>query len=371
MGSENSEGTAHENPFLVLYDNQTEGNRAANKNVPLAHRCLSLDEFRNTDVLESLLDRPREVTMVSQSETKGFGEGIDLGLNYLLITVARDEALADRVELVSGRGDSEAWKETNAAALPQMFKTFRKELASELTKRFQLDTTPSKHVLLALKMNPSIDTSADSSQMLGKAAKQEMATSEYIRALRRQAIRLFAPPSAPDTTSPAPGVPVSPVLGAPAPAPADSPAPSAAALPPPGKRRKGLMGVVAKQQSAGRADDDETSRIDNLVKAEMDRFETISMKILAQVVPHTPHTSAHPHCSGSRWQGTDHELYEGTSRFNLRKFWAGNKSILPIHFAVFMAEVGCKRAAAANVESVFSGAGKFSAEVRPVALCLL
>ena len=131
------------------------------------------------------------------------------------------------------------------------------------------------------------------------------------------------------------------------------------------------MGVVAKQQSAGRADDDETSRIDNLVKAEMDRFETISMKILAQVVPHTPHTSAHPHCSGSRWQGTDHELYEGTSRFNLRKFWAGNKSILPIHFAVFMAEVGCKRAAAANVESVFSGAGKFSAEVRPVALCLL
>jgi hypothetical protein len=39
-----------------------------------------------------------------------------------------------------------------------------------------------------------------------------------------------------------------------------------------------------------------------------------------------------------------------------------HKTILPIHYAVYLAEVGCKKAAAANVESVFSGAGKFTSE---------
>ena len=32
------------------------------------------------------------------------------------------------------------------------------------------------------------------------------------------------------------------------------------------------------------------------------------------------------------------------------------------HYAVYLAEVGCKRSAAANVETVFSGAGKFMEE---------
>ena len=35
---------------------------------------------------------------------------------------------------------------------------------------------------------------------------------------------------------------------------------------------------------------------------------------------------------------------------------------MPLHYAVYLAEVGCKKAAAANVESVFSGAGKFTSE---------
>jgi len=35
---------------------------------------------------------------------------------------------------------------------------------------------------------------------------------------------------------------------------------------------------------------------------------------------------------------------------------------VPIHYAVYLANVGCKKSAAANVESVFSGAGKFTAE---------
>ena len=34
------------------------------------------------------------------------------------------------------------------------------------------------------------------------------------------------------------------------------------------------------------------------------------------------------------------------------------------HYSVYVAEVGCKKAAAANVESVFSGAGKFTEEAK-------
>ena len=36
--------------------------------------------------------------------------------------------------------------------------------------------------------------------------------------------------------------------------------------------------------------------------------------------------------------------------------------MLPVHYGVYVAEVGCKKAAASNVESVFSGAGKFTEE---------
>ena len=44
---------------------------------------------------------------------------------------------------------------------------------------------------------------------------------------------------------------------------------------------------------------------------------------------------------------------------------------MPLHYAVYLAEVGCKKAAAANVESVFSGAGKFTTEAPSVGAKLL
>ena len=69
-------------------DDQTEANRVASKQFPLAHRCLALRDFRDTDVLESLLDRPRETTQLVQDETKGFGEGLDIGLTWLAIKVS-------------------------------------------------------------------------------------------------------------------------------------------------------------------------------------------------------------------------------------------------------------------------------------------
>ena len=70
-------------------------------------------------------------------------------------------------------------------------------------------------------------------------------------------------------------------------------------------------------------------------------------------------------------QGLEDKYYYKTGRFNLRAFWAAHKNVLPIHYGVYVAEVGCKKAAAANVESVFSGAGKFSNEARSVVAKLL
>jgi len=62
---------------------------------------------------------------------------------------------------------------------------------------------------------------------------------------------------------------------------------------------------------------------------------------------------------------------KGKSRPNLRKFWADHKTSLPLHFAVYLGEVGCKKSAAANVESVFSGAGKFTEEAKSAGHVLL
>ena len=42
--------------------------------------------------------------------------------------------------------------------------------------------------------------------------------------------------------------------------------------------------------------------------------------------------------------------------------WASQKTLLPFHYNVYLAEVAPKKAAAANVETVFSGAGKFMQE---------
>ena len=83
------------------------------------------------------------------------------------------------------------------------------------------------------------------------------------------------------------------------------------------------------------------------------------------------HSLSQPGVPTALTQGLDGQYYFGTSRFNLRAFWTEHKPILPIHYAVYQAEVGCKKAAAANVESVFSGAGKFTTEAPSVGAKLL
>ena len=109
------------------------------------------------------------------------------------------------------------------------------------------------------------------------------------------------------------------------------------------KRRKGLLGAVAaKQNITEDVPDVEISKTDAQVQVEIERFSIISEQIIAQ--------------------GEGGQYYEGNHRINLRAFWADHKRVLPLHYNVYMAEVGCKKSAAANVESVFSGAGKFADE---------
>ena len=198
----------------------------------------------------------------------------------------RDEAVHQRVELVSGRDATETWKETNASSLKPMFKTFRKEFASELTTRFTLDSTPDKHTLLALAMNPSLNTTSSSPLLTDKRAMYEMLVAEYKRALRRQAVRLAGV-----MRQPAPAEESAPEGG---PREADAAAPDAPDEPPVApKRRKSLLGSVTAQQLPDEADAD-ASEIDVQVQAEIERFGVISQTILAA--------------------GEKHPYYEGKAR---------------------------------------------------------
>ena len=52
--------------------------------------------------------------------------------------------------------------------------------------------------------------------------------------------------------------------------------------------------------------------------------------------------------------------------FDLGLFWTGQKSALPVHYSLWLAEVGCAKVASANVEVVFSCAGRISMK----SLCL-
>ena len=146
-------------------------------------------------VFESLLTSPRDITLISQVNQVGkddqpFPEGLDLGTAFKLITVSRDEARAERVELVSGTSKEGEWKEASAASLAPMFRKWREIYAEQLTKRFMLDTTPDEFTLLAMKMNPSINTELDGPELTGKQAKAETMKGVYMRALRKQGILL-------------------------------------------------------------------------------------------------------------------------------------------------------------------------------------
>ena len=67
----------------------------------------------------------------------------------------------------------------------------------------------------------------------------------------------------------------------------------------------------------------------------------------------TPHTAV-AFAQNRSTEALSNKYFGGGSQlFNLHEFWADHKKSLPLHFGAYVAEVGCKKAAAANVESVF------------------
>ena len=71
-------------------------------------------------------------------------------------------------------------------------------------------------------------------------------------------------------------------------------------------------------------------------------------------------TPRHTATFGSYRVGSS-KYYEMRERF---LFVVVEKVMLPLHFAVCIAEVGCKKSAAANCETVFCAAGKFTEEAK-------
>ncbi len=54
------------------------------------------------------------------------------------------------------------------------------------------------------------------------------------------------------------------------------------------------------------------------------------------------------------------ELFMDSGIFDLGLFWAGQKSVLPVHYSLWLAEVGCAKVVSNNVEVMFSGVVRIS-----------
>ena len=179
-----------------------------------------------------------------------------------------------------------------------MFQKFRKVFAKELTKRFQLDTTPSRHVQLALQMNPTVNVSADGPLLANKSAFHECMTGEYRRALKRQALLQQAARRPAANTAPAPAAADATADAADAAATTTTPAPAHTPPPttlPPAKRRRSLLGAVAvKQAGEAAVQDEDTSLLDLKVSSEIEKFEQLRCKTLAKAGNPSPNPTLHP-----------------------------------------------------------------------------
>ena len=80
-----------------------------------------------------------------------------LSMGYQMAKVLKDEATSMKLKVVSSATKEGDWKETHASALPNMFKVQRC-IAEQLELRFKVDGTTDKHTLIALKLDPSVNT---------------------------------------------------------------------------------------------------------------------------------------------------------------------------------------------------------------------
>jgi hypothetical protein len=330
---------------------QVQANIAANKEFPLAHRLMDSNGFKNNALLESVLTQANEVCLLVQKH-----EGMGLSLGYQMAGILYDMATAPKVDIVSGTSADGTWRPVAALSLPLMFRTQRTIFAEELSDRFHVKSTPDKLTLIALMMDPSVDTSKDSGIFNGRPAAQKLMEGSYRAALRRRGLLLSRSSSA----TAAGGRSASAVslqeggatTGSKRPA-ADEPSGSSGRP----ASKKGPVGPAsvlelvrskAARKEGAAASSGPTDHNLDMVKEEESKYASLKASALV-----------------------NSEAYIEGGIFDQAKFWVAAKSILPIHYSLWVAEFGSAKVASANVETVFSGAGKLSQRSRTMSPQLL
>ena len=309
---------------------QIAANVAANKKYPLAHRCLSSDGFKNGQLLESVLNYPNEVSCLTQKH-----EGMGLSMGYQMATILHESTTAVRVSIVSGSSKEGDWKEVHGNTLPTMFQKQREIFGTQMDERFKVTGTPDKPTLLALAMDPSVDTTHEGI-FSSRSAAQELMDGEYRRGLMRRGHAISRKQKQVSSPSKSKGgAPASSALGK-----------RPLSAPKAGSSKKGPSSVLALMSGkpkveSPRAPADGHDTMLEAVKAEETKYATISESIQA-----------------------DPSAFEQKGIFDQGKFWVAHKQTLPIHYALWVSEVGCAKVASANIETVFSGAGRISNKSR-------
>ena len=310
-------------------EEQVQANEVANKQFPLAHRLLDDTGFKNNSLLESVLHSCNQVSGLVQKQ-----DGMGLSMGFQMAKVLKDEVTSMKLMVVSGTSKDGDWKEIHAGTLPPMFKKQRSVLAEQLEMRFKIDGTPDNNTLLALKMDPSVNTSAEDGIFSKRTATQQLMMGEYRRRLvRRHKLMCTVADRVAGSSH-----------GNSAGAAAKRKAPSTG-----GVVKKGPASVLArishlnseKQVVMPVMNAENTDKSLEVVKLEEAKYASICVSVYANT-----------------------EQFMDAGIFDLGLFWSQQKSILPVHYSLWMAEVGCAKVASANVEVVFSGAGRISQKSR-------
>ena len=158
------EGSDHEQEVALAV--------ADGEKFPLAHRVLTSDEFGHAAQLESVLRGPQDYSTLLQKGDMGLSEAWRLGLALV------QESSAPKLWVVTGDEKHEEWKQMAATNLVGFASTFRRILVTELSARFNFNGVPNKHVLLALRLDPSVDTTAESELLKSKPSFLELMDAE-------------------------------------------------------------------------------------------------------------------------------------------------------------------------------------------------
>ena len=281
---------------------QVQANKAANKKFPLAHSLLDNVGFKNNLYLESTLFSANEVSGLIQKQ-----EGMGLSMGYQMAKVLKDETTCMNVIVVSIAMKEGEWKETHASALLNMFKVQRRIFAEQLELCFKVNGMPNKHTLLALKLDPSVNTTQEDGIFSKRTAAQLLMVGEYCHLLVRQHKLMVV---AVDLE----GSSVAGSAGCSALVPDKRAASSTGATG--NAAKKGPASVLSRVNNTLGQHMVKTVRIDPdtnnslvIIKLEEAKYASICVSVLANP-----------------------QLYMVSGIFNLSVFWSGQKSVIPVHY---------------------------------------